>query len=91
MPRYASNIQIPNLTVAISLNGTEQVEIVQAGQSRRTTTQDIANLAAITKAPNYTTAQKNALTVTTGALVFDTTLQKLCVYTATGWQTITSV
>lgn len=91
MPRYASNIQIPNLPVAISLNGTEQVEIVQAGTSARTTTQDIANLAQFSQAPNYTTAQKNALSVTTGAVVFDTTLQKLCVYTATGWQTITSV
>jgi hypothetical protein len=91
MPQYASNIQIPNLPVAISLSGTEQVEIVQSGTSARTTTQAIANLAQITTAPNYTTAQKNALTVTTGAVVFDTTLQKLCVYTATGWQTITSV
>jgi hypothetical protein len=91
MPRYASNIQIPNLPVAISLSGTEQVEIVQAGTSARTTTQAIANLNQITTAPNYTTVQKNALTTGTGALVFDTTLQKLCVYTATGWQTITSV
>jgi hypothetical protein len=91
MPRYASNVQIPNLPVAISLNGTEQVEIVQSGVSSRTTTQAIANLNQITTAPNYTTVQKNALTVNTGALVFDTTLQKLCVKTATGWQTITSV
>jgi len=91
MPRYASNIQIPNLPVAISLSGTEQVEIVQAGTSARTTTQAIANLNQITTAPNYTTVQKNALTASTGALVFDTTLQKLCVYTSGGWQTITSV
>jgi hypothetical protein len=91
MPRYASNIQIPNLGVAISLNGQEQVEVVQAGTSRRTTTQDIANLAQIANASPFTTAQKNALVVNPGAIVFDTTLQKLCVYTATGWQTITSV
>jgi hypothetical protein len=91
MPTYSSNIQIPNLPVAISLSGAEQVEIVQAGTSARTTTQAIANLAQIATAPNYTTSQKNALSVTTGAIVFDTTLQKLCVYTATGWQTITSV
>lgn len=91
MPRYASNIQIPNLPVAITLTGTEQVEVVQAGTSCRTTTQAIANLANIVTAPNYTTAQKNVLSVTTGSVVFDTTLQKLCVYTATGWQTITSV
>lgn len=91
MPRYASNIQIPNLPVAISLNGTEQVEIVQSGTSARTTTQAIANLTQLAAAPNYTTSQKNALSVGTGAIVFDTTLQKLCVYTATGWQTLTSV
>jgi len=91
MPQYASNIQIPNLPLATSLNGTEQVEIVQAGVSSRTTTQAIANLNQITAAPNYTTVQKNALSVGAGALVFDTTLQKLCVYTSGGWQTITSV
>jgi len=67
MPRYASNIQIPNL-----------------GQA-------IANLAQIANAPTYTTSQKNALVVNPGAIVFDTTLQKLCVYTATGWETVTSV
>ena len=91
MPRYASNIQIPNLPVAIALTGAEQVEIVQSGVSSRTTTQAIANLNQITTAPNYTTVQKNALSAVTGALVFDTTLQKLCVYTSGGWQTITSV
>jgi len=91
MPTYSSNIQIPNLPVAISLDGSEQLEIVQAGTSSRTTTQAVANLAQVALAPNYTTAQKNALSVNTGALVFDTTLQKLCVYTATGWQTVTSV
>lgn len=90
MPRYASNIQIPNLGVAIALNGQEQVEVVQAGTSRRTTTQAIVNLAQIANAPTYTTSQKNALVVNPGALVFDTTLQKLCVYTATGWETVTS-
>jgi len=43
-------------------------------------------------APNATTAQKNAITSPNiGQILFDTTLQKLCVYTATGWQTITSV
>ena len=44
MPRYASNIQIPNLGAAVSLNGTEQVEIVQSGESKRATTQQIADL-----------------------------------------------
>ena len=39
-----SNVQIPNLPVATSLGGNEELEIVQAGVSRRTTTQAIANL-----------------------------------------------
>lgn len=91
MPRYASNIQIPNLPVATSLSGSEQVEIVQAGVSTRTTTGAIANTATIVKAPNVSTAQKNALAASAGWLVFDTDLGKLCVYTGSAWQTVTSV
>jgi len=91
MPRYASNIQIPNLPVATSLSGAEQVEIVQAGTSARCTTQQIADLARVMVAQNVTTAQKTALPALVGQIVFDTTLQKLCVRTASGWQTITSV
>ena len=42
-------------------------------------------------APNATTAQKNAITgAAIGQVLFDTTLQKLCVYTSTGWKTVTS-
>lgn len=91
MPRYASNIQIPNLTPAIALSGAELVEIVQAGATARCTTQQIANLAQLTVAQNVTTTQKNALSATAGRIVFDTTLGKLCVYTGAAWQTITSV
>jgi hypothetical protein len=90
MPRYASNIQIPNLGVAIALNGQEQVECVQAGQSRRTTTQAIANLAVAIPA-NVTTTERNALSASTGQIVFDTTLGKLCVYNGSAWEIITSV
>lgn len=43
---------------------------------------------AATKA--MTTTQKNALTPAAGWVVFDTTLGKLCVYTGSAWQTITS-
>lgn len=39
-----ANVQIPNLPVAISLNGTEEVEVVQSGTSRRATTLQIAGL-----------------------------------------------
>lgn len=43
-------------------------------------------------APPVTTAQKNTITGDDyGIIVFDTDLQKLCVYTSSGWETITSV
>lgn len=42
--------------------------------------------------PVMTTAQKNAIsTPVAGLIVFDTTLAKLCVYSGSAWQTITSV
>ena len=41
--------------------------------------------------PNMTTAQKTAIaSPAAGLVVFDTTLAKLCVYTGSAWQTITS-
>ena len=39
-----SNVQIPNLTAATALNGSEEIEAVQAGSSVRVTAQQIANL-----------------------------------------------
>lgn len=41
-------------------------------------------------AKNVTTTEKNALTPTSGWVVFDTTLGKLCVYDGSAWQTVTS-
>jgi hypothetical protein len=42
--------------------------------------------------PNMTTTQKNNISSpAAGLVVFDTTLAKLCVYTGSAWQTITSV
>lgn len=38
-----SDIQIPNLPVAISLSGAEQLECVQSGVSRRVTVAQIQN------------------------------------------------
>ncbi len=41
--------------------------------------------------PRMTTTQKNAISSpATGLVVYDTTLNKLCVYTGAGWETITS-
>jgi hypothetical protein len=42
--------------------------------------------------PNMTTAQKNAIvSPVAGLIVFDTTLEKLCVYSGAAWQTVTSI
>lgn len=47
--------------------------------------------------PTYTSTQKQALAVVEGTVIYDSTLNKLCVYTAeaggtsTGWETITSI
>jgi len=42
--------------------------------------------------PRMTTTQKNAIaSPATGLMVFDTTLAKLCVYSGTTWETITSI
>jgi hypothetical protein len=41
--------------------------------------------------PVVTTTQKLALTVTAGYIVFDSTLGKLCVYSGSAWQTVTSI
>jgi hypothetical protein len=43
--------------------------------------------------PRMTTAQKVTLaaTATAGLMIYDTNLNKLCVYTGAGWETITSI
>jgi hypothetical protein len=43
--------------------------------------------------PRMTTAQKVTLAATAvaGLMIYDTNLNKLCVYTGAGWETITSV
>ena len=40
---------------------------------------------------NVTTTEKNALAPEAGWVVFDTTLGKLCVYSGSAWETVTSV
>jgi len=42
--------------------------------------------------PRMTTAQKNAIAApATGLFIYDTTLNKLCVFTGVNWETVTSV
>ena len=88
-----SNTTVPNLPMATSLSGAEQIGIVQAGTSCRATLTQIAAIPQTTPIvfPSYTTAQKNALSTSVGSVVFDSTLSKLSLFTGGGWQTITSV
>jgi hypothetical protein len=50
---------------------------------------DVQSTTAGVRFPNMTTTQKNAITPALGTVIYDTTLNKLCVYVGT-WQTITS-
>jgi hypothetical protein len=40
--------------------------------------------------PSYTTTEKLALIVNAGTMIYDTTLNKMCFYNGTAWETITS-
>lgn len=50
-----SSIQIPNLPAAIALTGAEEIEIVQAGVSTRTTTAAIAGLSVVAVVARFQT------------------------------------
>ena len=65
------------------------------GATTAATTSSIVDIISTTKGvlfPRMTTTQKNAIaTPAAGLMVFDTTLVKLCVYSGTAWETITSL
>jgi hypothetical protein len=79
-------------------NNVERMRIATTGNVLINTTTDIASsqltIASTTKGflpPRMTTTQKNAIaTPAAGLVVYDTTLNKLCLYTTT-WETITSL
>ena len=90
----------------VFVNGSKQVIITNFTETSSTVVTfvdglnvgDIVNFCTATPintipfvAPNATTTQKNAITnAAIGQMLFDTTLQKLCIYTSTGWKTVTS-
>jgi hypothetical protein len=100
------NYQPAANNLLVFVNGSKQVVVTNYAETSATVVTfvdglnvgDIVNFCTATPintlpfvAPNATTVQKNAITgAAVGQVLFDTTLQKLCVYTATGWQTVTS-
>jgi hypothetical protein len=79
-------------------SGTETMRIDSSGNLLVGTTSagagaivDVQSTIKGVRFPNMTTTQKNAITPAAGTVVFDTTLAKLCVYSGSAWQTITSV
>ena len=68
-----AEIPIPNLTPAITLNGTEELEIVQSGISKRTTTRAVANLKSFYGSFYDTTTQTNAGATSANPMLFNST------------------
>ena len=76
--RTNANVLIQNSTTVAYANASAQLQI-------DSTTKGFLP-------PRMTTTQKNAIgTPAQGLMVFDTTLVKLCVYSGTAWETITSI
>jgi hypothetical protein len=77
-------------TTALTIDTSQNVGI--GGTANASALLDVQSTTKGVRMPNMTTAQKNAIvSPVAGLMVFDTTLVKLCVYSGTAWQTITSV
>jgi len=89
-----SSSQFPGNRKVSFFRNTGSVLIQNAGTHTEDTTA-MLNVVSTTKGflpPRMTTTQKNAIaTPSAGLIVYDTTLNKLCVRTASAWETITSV
>jgi len=88
-----------NHALTFQTNSSERMRIDSVGAVGIGTTSpsassllDVQSTTKGVRMPNMTTTQKNAISSpAAGLMVFDTTLSKLCVYSGSAWQTITSV
>ena len=88
-----------NIKFAAGASSTAQITLTAAGRLLIGTTTEntsaLFNVSSTTQGflpPRMTTTQKNAISSpAAGLMVFDTTLVKLCVYSGTAWETITSL
>lgn len=94
--RIGTSAAVP---VILATNNTEALRITTSGQLGIGTTTpaasaklDITSTTQGVLFPRMTTTQKNAIaSPAAGLVVYDTTLNKLCVRTASAWETITSL
>jgi hypothetical protein len=93
---YASTVDKNGLIAIGSVNGVHGATLTQQVVTGASTASDSAQLEVTSTTrgflpPRMTTAEKNAIVAPAlGLMVYDTTLNKLCVYTG-AWETITSV
>ena len=77
-------------TERVIVNGSGNVGIGTSAPAA-TAILDVQSTTKGVRFPNMTTTQKNAITPSAGTVIFDTTLAKLCVYSGSAWQTVTSI
>jgi hypothetical protein len=85
-------------TLAFGTASTERMRIDSSGNvgigatANASAILDVQSTTKGVRMPNMTTTQKNAIaSPAAGLMVFDTTLAKLCVYSGSAWETITSL
>jgi hypothetical protein len=87
---FATNQAGSNVTEAMRIDSSGNVGI--GATANASAILDAQSTTKGVRFPNMTTTQKNAVSSpAAGLVVFDTTLAKLCVYSGSAWETITSV
>jgi len=96
---FWNNVSTGNINFTTGSGSSAQLTLASTGNLLLGTTTDVASskltVTSTTQGflpPRMTTTQKNAISSpATGLMVYDTTLNKLCVFTGTVWETITSL